>query len=80
MDRRQSNPVFNDRKLKLGTFCTNLQGGCAISTIPGTLEITWPNTVELAKLADAMDRHDVGMLQPGRRLGPQVRQRCEAGG
>ena len=27
MDRRQSNPVFNDRKLKLGTFQTNLEKG-----------------------------------------------------
>jgi dimethylsulfone monooxygenase len=32
--RRATNPLFNDRKLKLGTFCTNLNGGCAISTIP----------------------------------------------
>ncbi|MDB5533646.1 MAG: alkanesulfonate monooxygenase, partial [Hyphomicrobiales bacterium] len=24
-------PLFNDRKLKLGTFSTNLSGGCAIS-------------------------------------------------
>jgi hypothetical protein len=23
--RRQTNPLFNDRKLKLGTFCTNLR-------------------------------------------------------
>ena len=25
--RRATNPLFNDRKLKLGTFCTNLSGG-----------------------------------------------------
>jgi FMNH2-dependent dimethyl sulfone monooxygenase len=36
--RRATNPLFNDRKLKLGTFCTNLNGGCAISTMPETLE------------------------------------------
>src|SRR5579863_7845575 len=53
--RRATNPLFNDRRLKLGTFCTNLNGGCAISTIPGTLEITWPNTVRLAQIADAME-------------------------
>jgi len=52
--RRATNPLFNDRKLKLGTFCTNLSGGCAISTIPGTLEINWPNTVRLAQIAEAM--------------------------
>ena len=30
-DRRRTNPLFNDRKLKLGTFCTNLDYGCAMS-------------------------------------------------
>jgi len=29
--RRATNPLFNDRKLKLGTFCTNLSGGCTMS-------------------------------------------------
>jgi hypothetical protein len=53
--RRATNPLFNDRKLKLGTFCTNLSGGCAITTMPGTLDITWPNTVRLAQLADEME-------------------------
>ena len=48
--RRKTNPVFNDRKLKLGTFGTNLDRGCAISTIDGVLEINWPNTLELAQL------------------------------
>ena len=28
----RTNPVFNDRKLKLGTFGTNLDRGCAISS------------------------------------------------
>ena len=36
-DRRKTNPLFNDRKLKLGTFGTNLDHGCAISTIDGAL-------------------------------------------
>jgi dimethylsulfone monooxygenase len=52
--RENSNPLFNDRKLKLGTFSSNLSGGCAISTIDGTLEATWDNTLELARLADTM--------------------------
>src|ERR1700758_1183444 len=52
--RESTNPLFNDRKLKLGTFSTNLSGGCAISTIDGTLEATWDNTLELARLADSM--------------------------
>jgi alkanesulfonate monooxygenase SsuD/methylene tetrahydromethanopterin reductase-like flavin-dependent oxidoreductase (luciferase family) len=54
-DRRKSNPVFNDRKLKLGTFGTNLDRGCAISTIDGVLEINWPNTLELARCSEEME-------------------------
>jgi len=54
-ERRSTNPVFNDRKLKLGTFGTNLDRGCAISTIDGVLEINWPNTLELAKISESME-------------------------
>src|SRR6187200_1935855 len=54
-DRRKTNPVFNDRKLKLGTFGTNLDRGCAISTIDGVLEINWPNTLELARISEEME-------------------------
>ena len=36
--RQSKNPLFNDRKLRLGTFSSNLSGGCAISKIDGTLE------------------------------------------
>ena len=53
--RRETSPLFNGRKLKLGTFSSNLSGGCAITTIDGTLEVTWPNTLALARLADAME-------------------------
>jgi dimethylsulfone monooxygenase len=52
---RSTNPLFNNRKLKLGTFSTNLGGGCAISTIAGTLKVSWPNTLELGRLADEME-------------------------
>ena len=53
--RSGTNPLFNDRKLKLGTFCTNLDYGAAITTIEGTLRISWPATLALAKLADEME-------------------------
>src|SRR6185295_20135544 len=53
--RRKTNPLFGDRKLKLGTFGQNLDRGCAISTIEGVLEINWPNTVAIAKIADEME-------------------------
>ncbi|MFB9743579.1 LLM class flavin-dependent oxidoreductase [Pseudonocardia sulfidoxydans] len=48
-------PVYNDRKLHLGTFSSNLSGGCAISTIDGTLEATWDQTQALATMGDQMD-------------------------
>ena len=54
-ERSKTNPVFNDRKLKLGTFGTNLDRGCAISTIDGVLEINWPNTLELARISEEME-------------------------
>lgn len=53
--REASNPLFNDRRLRLGTFSTNLSGGCAISSIDGALEATWDNTLELARMADEME-------------------------
>jgi dimethylsulfone monooxygenase len=52
--REASNPLFSDRKLKLGTFSSNLSGGCAISTIDGVLEADWPSTLELARMGDEM--------------------------
>jgi FMNH2-dependent dimethyl sulfone monooxygenase len=54
-DRLTTNPAFNNRKLKLGTFQTNLDSGCVMSGLEGRLQITWPNTVALAKLADEME-------------------------
>jgi alkanesulfonate monooxygenase SsuD/methylene tetrahydromethanopterin reductase-like flavin-dependent oxidoreductase (luciferase family) len=55
IDRRQSNPIFGDRKLKLGTFQTNLDSACIMSDLDGRHHITWPNTVACAKLADEME-------------------------
>jgi len=53
--RRKTNPLYNGRKLKLGTFDTNLNGGCTMSTIDGTLKADWPSTLTLAKMADEME-------------------------
>src|ERR1700675_112840 len=49
-----TNPLFNARKLKLGTFSTNLSGGCAISTMDGVLQADWHAATALGKLADEM--------------------------
>ena len=53
-DRHSINPAFNNRKLKLGTFQSNLDYGCLMADVEGRLKISWPNTVALAKLADEM--------------------------
>ncbi len=53
--RRRTNPLYNDRKLKLGTFSSNLSGGCAITTIDGVLTADWSSTLALARLADEME-------------------------
>jgi FMNH2-dependent dimethyl sulfone monooxygenase len=53
--RQASNPLFNDRKLKLGTFCSNLSGGATMSSIDGVLQVKWESTTALARLADEME-------------------------
>ena len=54
-DRRETNPAFSARRLKLGTFQTNLDSGCVMSDLDGRLDISWPNTVALAALAEEME-------------------------
>jgi len=54
-DRRETNPALGRRRLKLGTFQTNLDSGCVMSNLEGRLDITWPNTVALARLAEDME-------------------------
>ncbi|MCL6561996.1 MAG: LLM class flavin-dependent oxidoreductase [Firmicutes bacterium] len=52
-DRTGTNPLFNENPLKLGIFGPNVSHGCAITTAPGALEVTWANTRRIAELADA---------------------------
>ena len=54
-DRGETNPALSTRRLKLGTFQTNLDSGCVMSDLDGRLDITWPNTVALARLAEEME-------------------------
>jgi dimethylsulfone monooxygenase len=49
------NPLFNTRKLKLGTFGSNLSGGCTVSSMEGVLETDWASASILSSLADAME-------------------------
>jgi alkanesulfonate monooxygenase SsuD/methylene tetrahydromethanopterin reductase-like flavin-dependent oxidoreductase (luciferase family) len=53
--REAKNPLFGPRKLKLGTFSSNLSHGCAISKIDGVLKAEWPSTLALARMADEME-------------------------
>ncbi len=53
--REAGHPLFGPRRLKLGTFCTNLSGGCTMTDIEGVLAADWPSTAELARLGEAMD-------------------------
>ncbi len=50
----KTNPLFGSAKLKLGTFCSNVNGGTTMSTMDGVLELTWNNTAHLARMADEM--------------------------
>ncbi|HEY8695341.1 MAG TPA: LLM class flavin-dependent oxidoreductase [Chloroflexota bacterium] len=47
-----TNPLFGPNRLKLGVFGANLGGGCTATMAEGTLEATWPATLEVARLAD----------------------------
>lgn len=50
--RRATNPLFNDNRLKLGLFGTNVSHGCAITLVPEALRTSWPNTLSIAEIAD----------------------------
>jgi FMNH2-dependent dimethyl sulfone monooxygenase len=45
------NPVFNENRMKLGTFCTNGKGP-NLTTVPESYMATWPVTRQLAQMAD----------------------------
>ena len=52
--RAATNPLYGPNRLKLGTFGTNVSNGCAISTAPEAFETSWPNTLAIARAADAL--------------------------
>lgn len=54
-ETRGGRPLDRRHRLGLGTFCTNLSGGCTMSDIEGILQADWPTTTALAQLAEAMD-------------------------
>jgi len=44
VDRRQTNPMFNDQKMKLGVFGTNCSHGLTMTHAPTTYQVTWEHT------------------------------------
>ncbi len=44
--------ILGDNPLKFAVFGANVSHGCAISSAEGHLEVTWPETIELAKMAE----------------------------
>lgn len=61
VDRRKSNALFNDNKLKLGIFGMNCNNGCAMTTAPEGHYLTWDIT---KKIAGAADRAGFEVLVP----------------
>ena len=51
----RTNPLFGNRKLKLGTFCTNVSGAATMSEMAGVYEATWENVATVSRLADEME-------------------------
>ncbi len=50
--RRQNIPVYNDNKMKLGLFGTNVSFGCTVSHAETTFVPTYEHNVEIARKAD----------------------------
>jgi FMNH2-dependent dimethyl sulfone monooxygenase len=53
--RSGTNPLFSDRKLKLGMFSLNLSGASTISSMEGVLPNDWSVVRDLTTIADAME-------------------------
>ncbi|MDR3450112.1 MAG: LLM class flavin-dependent oxidoreductase [Alphaproteobacteria bacterium] len=51
----RTNPLFGPRRLKLGTFCTNVSGAATMSSMDGVFETTWDNVRTVSRLADEME-------------------------
>lgn len=50
--RSETNPLFNDNRMKLGIFGGNVSNGCAVTTAPGSLKTSWQNSRFIGQLAD----------------------------
>ncbi len=53
-DRNETNPIFNDNKMKLGVFGFNASNGCAITMAPERHIPDWDRDLKMAQSADRM--------------------------
>lgn len=54
VDGRETHPLYNDQKMKLGLFGTNCSYGLIMSHAESTYKATWEHTVEVAQRAEAI--------------------------
>lgn len=54
VDRRKTNPMLNDQKMKLGVFGANCSYGLIVSHVESTFRVTWEHHKEIAQRADAL--------------------------
>ena len=70
---RRVNPIFSStRRLKFGSFQTNLDSACIMSDLDGRHHITWPNTVACAQLAEEMEFEAIVPVARWRGFGGKV--------
>ena len=68
----RTNPLFGPRKLKLGTFCSNVSSGGTMSTMEGTLQANWDDASAVSRLADEMEFEAVVPIARWRGFGGQT--------
>jgi alkanesulfonate monooxygenase SsuD/methylene tetrahydromethanopterin reductase-like flavin-dependent oxidoreductase (luciferase family) len=54
VDRRTTNPLLGDQRMKLGLFGTNCSYGLVMSHVDSSYRVTWEHTKEIAQRADAI--------------------------
>jgi alkanesulfonate monooxygenase SsuD/methylene tetrahydromethanopterin reductase-like flavin-dependent oxidoreductase (luciferase family) len=52
IDRKKTNAIFNDNKMKLGLFGINVDSGCAMTLVDERLKLSWEKTKQIAQQAD----------------------------
>jgi alkanesulfonate monooxygenase SsuD/methylene tetrahydromethanopterin reductase-like flavin-dependent oxidoreductase (luciferase family) len=67
--RGATNPLFNGNRLRLGVFAINT-GGAVMTTAPDQYQLTWQNSLEVARTADGAGFEAIVPLARWRPFGP----------